>query len=271
VVFGIVNVLMLKKRIIPKILIRKKNLQSENLIVSLTTKKFKDNKIIGDPTSQATIFNDSKADEIILIDLDHSILDQDKLELISNISKNIFIPFTVGGGVKTIDDIRILLSKGADRVIINTSVLNSYTEDLIQKASNYFGSQCIVASVDIKSNDKNYSIYDYSNKNLLDISIKDFMIKLQNLNIGEIMITDVNRDGCQVGFDKNFFDIIKEFISVPIIISGGCANFNDFLFAFNFLKVDGVASGTFFSQHDQSVFQTKNHLSDLGIAIRLDY
>ena len=128
---------MLKKRIIPKILIKKKNLQNENIIVSLTTKKFKDNRIIGDPKSQATIFNDSKADEIILIDLDHRILEQEKLELISNISRNIFIPFTVGGGVKTIDDIRILLSKGADRVIINTSVLNSYTEDLIKKASSY--------------------------------------------------------------------------------------------------------------------------------------
>ena len=85
---------MLKKRIIPKILIKKKNLQNENIIVSLTTKKFKDNRIIGDPKSQATIFNDSKADEIILIDLDHRILEQEKLELISNISRNIFIPFT---------------------------------------------------------------------------------------------------------------------------------------------------------------------------------
>ena len=262
---------MLKKRIIPKILIKKKNFQNESLIVSLTTKKFKDNKIIGDPTSQATIFNDSKADEIILIDLDHSILDENKLNLISNISKNIFIPFTVGGGVKTIEDIRILLSKGADRIILNTSVLDTNKENLIKKASNYFGSQCIVASVDIKKDNKNYSIYDYSNRTILDISIKEFMFKLQNLNIGEIMITDVERDGCQVGFDKNFFDIIKEHIKVPTIISGGCANFNDFLFAFNFLKVDGVASGTFFSQHDQSVFQTKNHLSDLGIAIRLDY
>lgn len=262
---------MLKKRIIPKILIKKKNFQNESLIVSLTTKKFKDNKIIGDPTSQATIFNDSKADEIILIDLDHSILDENKLNLISNISKNIFIPFTVGGGVKTIEDIRILLSKGADRIILNTSILDTNKENLIKKASNYFGSQCIVASVDIKKDNKNYSIYDYSNRTILDISIKEFMFKLQNLNIGEIMITDVERDGCQVGFDKNFFDIIKENIKVPTIISGGCANFNDFLFAFNFLKVDGVASGTFFSQHDQSVFQTKNHLSDLGIAIRLDY
>ena len=262
---------MLKKRIIPKILIKKKNFQNESLIVSLTTKKFKDNKIIGDPTSQATIFNDSKADEIILIDLDHSILDENKLNLISNISKNIFIPFTVGGGVKTIEDIRILLSKGADRVILNTSILDTNKENLIKKASNYFGSQCIVASVDIKKDNKNYSIYDYSNRTILDISIKEFMFKLQNLNIGEIMITDVERDGCQVGFDKNFFDIIKEHIKVPTIISGGCANFNDFLFAFNFLKVDGVASRTFFSQHDQSVFQTKNHLSDLGIAIRLDY
>lgn len=262
---------MLKKRIIPKILIKKKNLQNENIIVSLTTKKFKDNRIIGDPKSQATIFNDSKADEIILIDLDHSILDENKLNLISNISKNIFIPFTVGGGVKTIEDIRILLSKGADRVILNTSILDTNKENLIKKASNYFGSQCIVASVDIKKDNKNYSIYDYSNRTILDISIKEFMFKLQNLNIGEIMITDVERDGCQVGFDKNFFDIIKEHIKVPTIISGGCANFNDFLFAFNFLKVDGVASGTFFSQHDQSVFQTKNHLSDLGIAIRLDY
>ena len=262
---------MLKKRIIPKILIKKKNFQNESLIVSLTTKKFKDNKIIGDPTSQATIFNDSKADEIILIDLDHSILDENKLNLISNISKNIFIPFTVGGGVKTIEDIRILLSMGADRVILNTSILDTNRENLIKKASKYFGSQCIVASVDIKKDNKNYSIYDYSNRTILDISIKEFMFKLQNLNIGEIMITDVERDGCQVGFDKNFFNIIKEHIKVPTIISGGCANFNDFLFAFNFLKVDGVASGTFFSQHDQSVFQTKNHLSDLGIAIRLDY
>ena len=262
---------MLKKRIIPKILIKKKNFQNESLIVSLTTKKFKDNKIIGDPTSQATIFNDSKADEIILIDLDHSILDKNKLNLISNISKNIFIPFTVGGGVKTIEDIRILLSMGADRVILNTSILDTNIENLIKKASKYFGSQCIVASVDIKKDNKNYSIYDYSNRTILDISIKEFMFKLQNLNIGEIMITDVERDGCQVGFDKNFFNIIKEHIKVPTIISGGCANFNDFLFAFNFLKVDGVASGTFFSQHDQSVFQTKNHLSDLGIAIRLDY
>ena len=84
------------------------------------------------------------------------------------------------------------------------------------------------------------------------------------------MITDVERDGCQVGFDKNSFNIIKEHIKVPTIISGGCANFNDFLFAFNFLKVDGVASGTFFPTWSKC-FQTKNHLSDLGIAIRLDY
>ena len=114
-----------------------------SLIVSLTTKKFKDNKIIGDPTSQATIFNDSKADEIILIDLDHSILDENKLNLISNISKNIFIPFTSCGGVKTIEDIRILLSKGADRIILNTSVLDTNKENLIKKASNYFGSNLL--------------------------------------------------------------------------------------------------------------------------------
>ena len=115
---------MLTKRVIPKILIKKLAIQKENIIVSLTTKKFNDNKIIGSPLSQATIFNDSKADEIILIDLDHNIIDQEKLNLISSIAQNIFIPITVGGGIKTIEDIRILLSKGADRVVINGSNLN---------------------------------------------------------------------------------------------------------------------------------------------------
>jgi cyclase len=262
---------MLTKRVIPKILIKKLAIQKENIIVSLTTKKFKDNKIIGSPLSQATIFNDSKADEIILIDLDHNILDQEKLNLISSIAENIFIPITVGGGVKTIEEIRILLSRGADRVVINGSNLTTQKENFIKNAATYFGSQCIVISIDVINLGDECSIYDYNKKKILKVNIREFMNKVQNLAIGEIMITDVKRDGCKVGFDKEFFDQIKDLIKVPTIISGGCANFNDFLFAFNVMKVDGVASGTFFSQHDQSVFQTKNHLSEKGVPMRLDH
>ena len=262
---------MLKKRVIPKILIKKLDIQKEKVIVSLTTKKFNDNKIIGSPLSQATIFNDSKADEIILIDLDHKIIEKEKLDLISQIAKKIFIPITVGGGVRSIENIRTLLSKGADRVVINGSNLNNELKDLIKKASSYFGSQCIVISIDIIDLGNGFAIYDYNQKKKLDIDVKDHMTQVQKLKIGELIITDVSRDGCKVGFDQKFFDQIKNFIKVPTIISGGCANFNDFLFAFDTLKVDGVASGTFFSQHDQSVFQTKNHLSEKGVPIRLDH
>jgi len=262
---------MLTKRVIPKILIKKLAIQKENIIVSLTTKKFNDNKIIGSPLSQATIFNDSKADEIILIDLDHNIIDQEKLNLISSIAQNIFIPITVGGGIKTIEDIRILLSKGADRVVINGSNLNTEKKIFIKNAVTYFGSQCIVISIDIINLGDGFAIYDYNKKQNLKINIKEFMNKVQSLEIGEIIITDVSRDGCKEGFDKIYLDQIKDLIKVPLVISGGCSNFNDFLFAFNILKADGVASGTFFSQHDQSVFQTKNHLSDKGVPIRLDH
>ena len=149
--------------------------------------------------------------------------------------------------------------------------MNTKKKIFIKNAVTYFGSQCIVISIDIINLGDGFAIYDYNKKQNLKINIKEFMNKVQSLEIGEIIITDVSRDGCKEGFDKIYLDQIKDLIKVPLVISGGCSNFNDFLFAFNILKADGVASGTFFSQHDQSVFQTKNHLSDKGVPIRLDH
>ena len=262
---------MLKKRIIPKILLKKKKINGKFIAVSILTKLFTENKIIGNPVNQAKIFNDNKADEIIIIDLDHNFVENVKLKVLEDISQNVFTPISVGGGIKSIKDIKTVLNSGADKVLINVNNINKKKSDFIISAIKYFGSQCITASVDIIKVAKKYYLYNYENKKKIILDTNFFFCKLRHYDFGEIIVNDVGHDGMKNGIDDNLLIEIKKIIKVPFIFSCGINAYEDFEIILKKYNIDAAAAGTFFSQHDQSIFQLKNYLHAKGVKIRLDY
>jgi len=260
---------MAKKRIIPKLQLMKSNFEND-LISLVTTEKF--NKIVevGDPTSQAKIYEAQLADELILIDIgrykgrqNHGFL----IDILRMVSKEVFLPLTIGGGVNSIEDIRTLLNNGADKVSINSSIVQN--PQLLTDAVNAYGSSTIVVSIDYKP-DKNgvNSIYTEGGLNKKSICPIDWSKEVENLGAGELLLTNIDHDGSSKGLDINTLKIICENSKIPVIISGGCGNASHFIQGFKECRADGIAAGTFFSFQDQNPMQTRGHIQNAGFNIR---
>ncbi len=258
---------MVKKRLIPKLLIKTMNIRGKKELVLVTSKKFSKLRIVGDPISQAKIFESQKADELLVLFIDKNINLQNSFysNYIQRFAKEIFMPLAVGGSVKTIKDFENLLSNGADKVVINTSAFTN--PNLIRKASKIFGSQCIVVSIDFY--EKNNSFYILNNKKKIKININNYIKKIIDYGAGEIMLTDVNRDGTSKGLNINIVNKLSKISNIPIIISGGCSFASDFISCFKKTKVDAIAAGNFFCFKDQNPLQTRSQILNSGISLRL--
>lgn len=204
---------MLKHRIIPCVLL--KNWQ---LVKSI---QFRDFRTIGHPISTVRIYNARNVDELIVLDIDASINNEEiNLELIRDMSDECFMPLTIGGGIRTIENIYQVLNAGADKIAINTEALEN--PDFIRQASNIFGSQCIVVSIDVKRTEEGqYKIY---NKKLGEIERDPFhwAKECESLGAGEILLTSIDNEGLQNGYDLELLSEMVKFVRIPIIINGGC-------------------------------------------------
>ena len=257
------------KRLIPKLLLKRSYFGSTSRMVLVNTVNF--NKIIeiGDPVSQAKIYEAQAADELIFLDLDARKENRGPLvEIIRQAAEVIFMPFTVGGGINSVEDFYFLLSNGADKVSINTAAV--INPDLINTTSEIFGAQCVVISIDVrKREDETYRVWINGATIETELNPVNWAIEAERRGAGEILLTSVDRDGTGSGIDLEITRKVCEAVSIPVIASGGCGLASHFSDGFNKGKADAVAAGTHFSFRDQSPMQTRSHIKNSGVNIRM--
>lgn len=260
---------MLKRRLIPKLQMKASNFGARDKMVLVTTKQFGEYIEIGDPVSQAKIYESQAADELIFLDLDAS-TDKRKtlVDVVKKASEEIFMPFTVGGGVSSIEDFRTLLSNGADKVCINTAAVE--TPELINKASEVFGSQCVVLSIDFRrGSDGNYFVWARGGKVKTSLDPIEWAMEGERLGAGEILLTSIDRDGTRGGLDIELTRKVVESVSIPVITSGGCGLASHFVEGFVDGKADAVSAGTYFCFKDENPMQARSQIKNAGIPIRI--
>jgi cyclase len=257
---------MAKKRLIPKLQMQLSSNQKNRFVVVIT-RNFSAGNEIGDPVSQAKIFQDQGADELIFINIDseHSSI-TNLAEVVFNISKEIFMPICVGGGIKKLDDFRLLLSNGADKICINSIALENPL--FITAASEKFGAQCVVISIDYKKINGELIVYKNNGKTATNYNPLTWAKEVEKLGAGEILLTCIDNDGVKSGLDVCTAKIISDNISIPLIISGGCGEAQHFSDGFILGNVDAVAAGTFFAHRDQNFMQTRAQIKNAGVNIR---
>jgi len=249
---------MLKHRIIPCVL-----LKDWQLVKSIGFDSF---RTIGHPTSTARIYNARNVDELIVLDIDASLNDEGiNTEIITDIADECFMPLTIGGGIKTINDIYKVLNAGADKVAINTIALEDL--DFIKKASSIFGSQCIVCSIDVKNIDGNYKVF-HKSKGILEINPLELAINYQNCGAGEILLTSVDKEGSTKGYDVELIKQFKNKLEIPIILNGGMGKPEHAVEAIQ-NGADAIAAAYIFHFSRYTPDDIKNELHNSNIIVRL--
>lgn len=259
---------MSKLRLIPKLQLKAASYNPKKLVL-VVTRQFNDVIEIGDPVSQAKIFQDQVSDELIFVNIDENNNSEIKAlaDVINKVSQEIFMPLTVGGGVNKLEDFRILLSNGADKISINSAAL--LNPDLISKAADKFGSQCVVVSIDYKKDENGiYHVYINGGKEKTSFHPIEWAIKAQNYGAGELLLTSIENDGMKNGLDLHITSEIAKNVTIPVITAGGCGLAKHFSDGFIVGKASAVSAGTFFAHRDQNFMQTRAHIFNSGVNIR---
>lgn len=260
---------MLRRRLIPKLQLKRAGFGSGDFRVLVTTRQFDGVFEIGDPVSQARIYESQAADELICVDLDAA---RDErlcpVEVIRRIAENVCMPITVGGGVTSIDDFRTLLENGADKVVINSSALND--PEFITESSNRFGAQCVVVSIDYRRLiDGRTRVYSHGGTRETRYDAVTWSLEAERRGAGEILLTSIDRDGTREGLDLEVTREVVSRVSIPVVTSGGCGLAQHFIDGFTRGGADGVAAGTYFCFKDENPMQTRSQIANAGIPIRL--
>lgn len=257
---------MAKKRLIPKLLLQKGGYKnSQNVVVR--TKSFSNPTQIGDVVSQSKIFQDQIADELIILKIDDKIYFDELKDIANKIADEIFMPLTIGGGIDSINKIKQLLSNGADKIAINTHAFEN--PNLIREASQSFGSSTIVVSVDYKiSHSGEAEVFVQNGKKNTGVNLLDWVVEVEALGAGEILICSIDNDGSLNGLDLIHSDRVQKLVNIPVVISGGCGLSKHFTEGFFKTDVSGISAGTFFALQDQNLIQTRSQILNSGINIR---
>lgn len=260
---------MLKRRLIPKLQLRSMRLGDAERMVLVTTVRFGHTIQVGDPISQAKIYEAQTADELIFIDLDATSQSRPTMaRIVEKAAEEIFMPLTVGGGVRSLGDFRTLLLSGADKVSINTAAIEDPA--LIERASAVFGAQCVVVSIDCRrASDGRYSVFKRGGADDTGLDPVKWARTCEQRGAGEILLTSIDRDGTCEGLDIELTRRVAAAISIPLIASGGCGTAAHFAEGFSAGMADAVAAGTYFCLKDQTPLQTRAHISNAGIPIRM--
>ena len=222
----------------------------------------------GDPVEIAKKYNEQGADEITFLDITASSDGRGLIfDIIEKVAKQIFIPLTVGGGVKSCEDIRNLLNAGADKVGINTSAINN--PDLVAEASARFGSQAIVVAIDAKRVEDHWEVFTHGGRNATGIDAILWAEKMVNLGAGELLITSMDKDGTKTGFDNELNKLISEKVNVPIIASGGVGNLQHLVDGVKEGGADAVLAASIFHYGEYTIQEAKEYMAKNNIEIRL--
>ena len=251
---------MLKNRIIPCL-----DVKNGRVVKGIN---FVDLKDAGDPVEQAKIYSDGGADEICFLDITASNENRDTIyEVVEKTSKKCFVPLTVGGGVRGIDDINKLLNCGADKVSINTAAVND--QNLIKESAKKFGSQCIVVAVDAKKIDSDWYVFSHGGTKNTGIKALKWAERLEKLGAGEILLTSMDRDGTKSGFDLELLKRTTSLLQIPVIASGGVGKLEHFEDGVKKGGASGLLAASVFHFAKFSIKDVKKFLIKRGIPTRL--
>ena len=251
---------MLKKRIIPCL-----DVKNGRVVKGIN---FIDLKDAGDPIEQAKIYSDGGADEICFLDITASNENRDIIyEVVKKTSKKCFVPLTVGGGIKSVEDINKLLNSGADKVSINTAAVQS--SELVIESSKKFGSQCIVIAIDARHNGNKWEVVTHGGRNRTGIDVLEFAKKMEDSGAGELLVTSMDRDGTQTGYDIELMLKISSTVNIPLIASGGVGNLDHLVDGIKFGNASAVLAASIFHYGKYSVKEAKEYLDSKGIPVRI--
>ncbi len=224
----------------------------------------------GDPVEVAKRYNDQGADELCFLDITASVEARGLLfNMIEAVARQVFIPLTVGGGVKRVEDIRDLLNAGADKVSINTAGVN--TPDLFNEASAKYGAQCVVAAIDAKAKadgSPGWEVFIHGGRSATGRDVIDWAREVSERGAGEILLTSMNRDGAKTGFDLPLTRAVAEAVTIPVIASGGVGNLEHLTAGITEGKADAVLAASIFHYGEFTVEQAKAHMRAAGVNVR---
>ena len=251
---------MLKNRIIPCL-----DVKNGRVVKGINFVGLKD---AGDPVEQAKIYSDGGADEICFLDITASNENRDTIfDVVRETSKKCFVPLTVGGGVRSTEDINKLLNCGADKVSINTAAVQN--PDVVEQSSKKFGSQCIVVAIDAKKNNDRWEIYTHGGRNSTGIDAIEFASNMEKRGAGELLITSMDRDGTQIGYDIDLMSTISSRVNIPIIASGGVGELEHLVDGIKLGKASAVLAASIFHYGKYSIKEAKEYLVSKGIPVRI--
>ena len=251
---------MLKNRIIPCL-----DVKNGRVVKGINFVGLKD---AGDPVEQAKIYSDGGADEICFLDITASNENRDTIfDVVRETSKKCFVPLTVGGGVRSTEDINKLLNCGADKVSINTAAVQN--PDVVEQSSKKFGSQCIVVAIDAKKNNDRWEIYTHGGRNSTGIDAIEFASNMEKRGAGELLITSMDRDGTQIGYDIDLMSTISSRVNIPIIASGGVGELEHLVDGIKLGKASAVLAASIFHYGKYSIKEAKEYLDSKGIPVRI--
>lgn len=251
---------MLTKRIIPCLDVK------DGQVVK--GKCFMDLQQAGDPVSLARFYERQGADELVLLDITASIEKRSTfLDVVTKVAKQLSIPFAVGGGIRSLSDIHRLLNAGADKISLNTAALN--TPQLIRQAAEAFGSQCIILGIDVKKKNSGWEVFSHSGTIPVGKDALSWALEGQELGAGELLVTSIDRDGTQEGYDLELIQMLSKHLSIPIIASGGVGKWEDMKDVFVHGQADAALAASLFHLKGCSIGELKKLLAKEDILVRL--
>ena len=231
---------------------------------------FVDLKDAGDPVEIAKAYDKAGADELVFLDITASSDRRNTVvDMVRKVAETVFIPFTVGGGIRTVDDFRALLREGADKISINSSAID--TPNLISDAADKFGSQCVVVAIDAKERaaGNGWNIYKHGGRIDVGIDALEWAHKVEKLGAGEILLTSMDCDGTKAGYDLELTRAVAEAVNIPVIASGGAGNLEHFYDALTDGKADAALAASLFHYKELEIKEVKEYLRGRGVSVRL--
>ena len=235
--------------------------------------QFVDIRDAGDPVEVARRYDQEGADEITFLDITASSDDRETIvHMVEHVANEVFIPLTVGGGIRTLDDVRRMLNAGADKVAINTAAV--FNPEFVREVTDKVGSQCIVVAIDAKQVSKEgeplrWEIFTHGGRKPTGLDAIDWAKKMVNYGAGEILLTSMDRDGTKIGFDLSLTRAISEAVSVPVIASGGVGTLDHLADGVLEGRADAVLAASIFHFAEYSIHEAKQYMADRGIEMRL--
>lgn len=251
---------MLKLRIIPCLLFKDWGI--------VKSYQFNELRRVGDPTTCARVFNERNADELIFLDIMASREGKPpNFQVIEEIANECFMPLTIGGGIRSIDEVDKLFDIGADKISINTAAVKS--PDLIAKIAKKYGSQAVVVSIDAKKDSGKYMAFTSSGKEATGYTSAELAIRAESLGAGEILLNSIDNDGVTQGYDIELIREVAESISIPLIAAGGCGKLQDFVDAVELGKADAVCAASIFYFVGESIITSKKYMHERDMNVRM--